>query len=98
MSIIFCIVIAVVAQRWRTAIILALVIGIPASGIMGILQSEETSNYGAPLNSAALMFHIFIGTAAFIAETAAFFGIKLGMRSLRGKPDSDQKLNASEAA
>jgi hypothetical protein len=80
MSIIFCIAIAVVAQRWDQALIGALVVGL-------ILCVAETSLHIAEHpNMQMVVPYAAIGLFSFVAETAAFYAVKLGVRKFRARP------------
>jgi hypothetical protein len=110
MSVIGCILIALIAQRWKSALIAALVVGLLGSAAFGFLHWDDT-HYGSAPTIGFMASYIAVGTAAFFAETAAFFAIKRGinvlrMRRLAGKTSqpredastsSPQKLNAIAA-
>jgi hypothetical protein len=83
MSIIGCILIAVIAQRWKAALIAAFIIGLLGSAVFGLLHWYE--QYGTAPEVGFIAFYIATGTVAFVAETAAFFAIKLGIRALRAR-------------
>lgn len=84
MSVIGCILIALIAQRWKSVLIAALVIGILGSTAYGFLHWADT-HYGSAPNIGFMGFYVVMGTAAFTAETAAFFAIKLGFNALRAR-------------
>lgn len=89
MSIIGCILIAALAHQWKSALIAAFMVGLLGSTIFGFLRWEDTHIYGTTPDIGFMVFYIATGTTAFEAETAAFFGIKLGLNVLlarwRGK-------------
>ena len=80
MSIIGCILIAAIAQRWKGALIAALIVGLLGSAVFGLLHWNDTHRTAPDVGFMA--FYIGTGTAAFVAETAAFFAIKLGVHAL----------------
>lgn len=82
MSVIGCILIALIAQRWKSALIAALVVGLLGSTAFGFLHWEDT-HYGSAPNIGFMASYIAVGTVAFSAETAAFFAIKRGINVLR---------------
>jgi hypothetical protein len=84
MTIIGCVLIAVLAQRWKSALIAALVVGVLYSALVSFLQWEVT-DYGSAPNIGLMGFYGAIRTAAFTAETAAFFAIKLGLKAFRAR-------------
>jgi len=91
MSIIGCILIAVIAQRWKGALIAGLIVGLLGSAVFGLLDWYDT--HGTAPDFGFMAFYIATGTAAFVAETAAFFAIKLGIRALwsrRRAPEEKQ--------
>jgi hypothetical protein len=91
MSVVGCILIALVAQRWRSALIAALIVGLLGSAFFGVLRWEDTKPYGSSPDAGFMARYIAIGTAAFVAETAAFFAAKKGIRALRGRTRADER-------
>ncbi len=78
MSIIGCILIAVIAQHWKGTLIAALIVGLLWSAVSGMLHWAS----GTVADIGFIGFYVATGTAAFVGETAVFFGLKLGIRAL----------------
>lgn len=91
MSIVGCILIAIFAQSWRSTLIAALSIGLVGSAFFGLLRSEEIRDVSLPL-------YVALGTPAFVAETAAFFAVKLCIRALWNRARSDEGKPKEESA
>ena len=81
MSIIGCILIVAFANKWQSVFVFAFVFGLLGSTMVG-LSHFEISGYDRSSFLGYMVFYVGLGTAAFTAETAALFAIKLGLRTL----------------